>query len=84
MFALRALALLSVSSCRSQPAQVRIDYAIQFQARASLLSDFFDPRSLGYVPPEEIWLSILDDLLLAFQFSGPVASCSSLPSRPFS
>jgi hypothetical protein len=46
-------------------------FQVQGLARSSIPSDFFDPRSLGYVPPEEVWLGILDDPALGVDVHWP-------------
>jgi hypothetical protein len=54
-----------------QPPIIRTDYTLQYQTRASLPSDFFDPRALGYVPQAEVWLGILDDPALGIPIFWP-------------
>ena len=46
-------------------------YQVETVARSTLPTDFFDPRSLGYVPQEEVWLRILDDLALGVRVYWP-------------
>jgi DNA-binding CsgD family transcriptional regulator len=50
---------------------IRTVYAVEILNRSDLSADFFDPRSLGYVPPQEAELAILDDPALPVRVYWP-------------